>query len=98
MQIRRWFVFVGMVLALTAATLQPVAAAAPKYDITTLAGKVAALRGTAGLQIRFSAFLEEEAAQEDSAPTPATPITPANVLSSPLDATSIAAPNVTVNQ
>jgi hypothetical protein len=28
-------------------------AASPRYDITTLAGKVAALYGTAGLQVRF---------------------------------------------
>jgi hypothetical protein len=34
------------------------AAAAPQYDISTLAGKVASLHGTAGLQIRFSAFIE----------------------------------------
>jgi len=37
------------------------AAAAPQYDISTLAGKVASVNGTAGLQIRFSAFIEEEA-------------------------------------
>ena len=30
-------------------------------DVSTLAGKVASLNGTAGLQIRFSAFIEEEA-------------------------------------
>ncbi|WP_029137641.1 sialidase family protein [Nakamurella lactea] len=71
-------------------------ASAPKYDISTLAGKVASLHGTAGLQIRFSAYLEEEA-EEDSAPT-APPITPINILSSPLDGTSITPPAVTVNQ
>jgi hypothetical protein len=53
-------------------------AAGPKYDITTLAGKVASVNGTAGLQIRFSAFIEQEA-QETGAvkpfsPTPITPI------------------------
>ncbi|HXU84571.1 MAG TPA: sialidase family protein [Verrucomicrobiae bacterium] len=74
-------------------------AASPTYDISTLAGKVAALRGTAGLQVRFSAFLEEEAGEQDQdAPEPAAPITPAFVLSSPLDGTAIAAPNVLVNQ
>ena len=61
------------------------AAAAPQYDISTLAGKVASLNGTAGLQIRFSAFLEEEA--EDDAPPPPVrrPITPTFVPGSPLD-------------
>ena len=42
--------------ALIALTLTPAVAASPKtptYDITTLAGKVASLRGTAGLQVRF---------------------------------------------
>jgi hypothetical protein len=73
------------------------AAAAPSYDISTLAGKVASLNGTAGLQIRFSAFIEEEAA-DPSAPPVSSPITPAFVLSSPLDGTSILPPNVTVNQ
>jgi hypothetical protein len=68
------------------------------YDINTLAGKVASVHGTAGLQIRFSAFIEEEAEAEAS-PTPNTPpISPPFVLSSPLDGSSVAAPNVTVNQ
>jgi hypothetical protein len=64
------------------------------YDINTLAGKVASLNGTAGLQIRFSAFIEEESQDPGALPT-STPITPANVLSSPLDASSVAG---TVNQ
>jgi hypothetical protein len=73
--------------------------AAPKsYDINTLAGKVASLRGTAGLQIRFSAFLEEESDEaEVGNPGPFTPINPSFVLSSPLDGTTILAPNVLVN-
>lgn len=76
--------------------VQPSAAASTKYDITTLAGKVASVNGTAGLQIRFSAFIEEEAEEEDaSSPTA---ISPAFTLSSPLDGTSVLAPNVTVNQ
>ena len=70
-------------------------AATPKYDINTLAGKVASLNGTAGLQVRFSAFLEEEAAESEAPPPePGAPITPGFVLSSPLDGTSIAGPNV----
>jgi len=83
-------------LLLASAAMLP-AAWAQKYDINTLAGKVASVNGTAGLQIRFSAFIEEES-QDPSAPTPATPITPPNVLSSPLDGNSILAPAVTVNQ
>jgi hypothetical protein len=74
---------------------------APSYDITTLAGKVASVNGTTGLQIRFSALIEEEADTSNltglgSAPN--TPITPAHVLSSPLDGTTVLAPAVTVNQ
>src|ERR1043165_2289910 len=66
------------------------------YDVTTLAGKVASLRGTAGLQIRFSALIESVADEPDpSSPNPAAPIAPSFVLSSPLDGTSVAPPNVT---
>jgi hypothetical protein len=77
---------------------RPSNAAAPTYNINTLAGKVAALRGTAGLQIRFSAFIEQEAEEPDVVPAPSTPITPTYVLSSPLDGTTIVAPDVLVNQ
>jgi len=72
------------------------AQSAPTYNINTLAGKVASLRGTAGLQIRFSAFIEQEA-EEESAPFTAA-ITPTHVLTSPLDGTTIVPPNVLVNQ
>src|SRR6478672_9834670 len=82
-------------MALVAA--RPSSAAAPKYDINTLAGKVASLRGTAGLQIRFSAFIEQEAEEEEGTPGP-TAITPVHVLSSPLDGITILAPTVLVNQ
>lgn len=74
------------------------AAATPAYDINTLAGKVASLNGTAGLQIRFSAFIEEEAALETPNFTPSAPIVPAFVLSSPLDGSTVLPPAVTVNQ
>ncbi len=84
--------------ALVASSLAPSFAATPKYDISTLAGKLASLRGTAGLQIRFSAFLEQEAEEDFDIPAPGAPITPAFVLSSPLDGNSILAPDVTVNQ
>src|SRR5437867_5322608 len=86
-------------LAVLAMTLPSAISAASTPDLSTLAGKVAALRGTAGLQVRFSAFLEEEAAKDAAPPPgPTAPINPAFVLSSPLDGNSIAAPNVLVNQ
>ena len=68
------------------------------YDINTLAGKVASVNGTAGLQIRFSALIEQEAELEEPNLTPSTPITPAFVLSSPLDGNSVLPPAVTVNR
>jgi hypothetical protein len=70
------------------------------YNINTLAGKVASVNGTAGLQIRFSAFIEEEAdPSEMTIPSAATPtITPNFVLSSTLDGSTIKAPDVLVNQ
>jgi hypothetical protein len=79
--------------------VRPSGAAAPTYNIDTLAGKVASLRGTAGLQIRFSAFIEQEAEEPGAPPSPlSSPITPTYVLSSPLDGTTIVAPDVLVNQ
>lgn len=70
------------------------------YDITTVAGKVASVNGTAGLNIRMSALIQQEADSSDTyvPGTSSGPITPVNVLSSPLDGTAVAAPNVTVNQ
>jgi hypothetical protein len=75
-------------------------ASAPTYDITTLAGKVASVNGTAGLNIRMSAFIQQEADSSDTyvPGTDSSVITPTYVLSSPLDGTAVAAPNVTVNQ
>src|SRR5512136_41937 len=87
-----------VVVLLAGLVLQASAAATSTYDINTLAGKVASLNGTAGLQIRFSAFIEEEAAIEAPNFTPAAPIVPAFVLSSPLDGSTVASPAVTVNQ
>jgi BNR repeat-like domain len=74
------------------------AATPATYDINTLSGKVASLYGTAGLQIRFSAFIEQEAEAEGAPPPGGPPITPAFVLSSPLDGTAVQPPNVTANQ
>jgi hypothetical protein len=86
-------------IAVLAMALPSAIAASPRYDITTLAGKVAALRGTAGMQVRFSAFLEEEAGEPDAPPPgPTTTITPTFVLSSPLDGQSILPPDILVNQ
>jgi hypothetical protein len=100
MRIRASFGAALAAIALLSMALPSTFAAPPSHDISTLAGKVAALRGTAGLQVRFSAFLEEEADESDEAPPPGptTPITPTFVLSSPLDGSSIQPPNVLVNQ
>jgi hypothetical protein len=75
----------------------PAEAQGTSYDINTLAGKVASVHGTAGLQTRFSAFLEEEA-EDASAPPSAPPITPTFVPGSPLDGNTVLPPDVTVNQ
>ncbi|MGE5459442.1 MAG: sialidase family protein [Solirubrobacterales bacterium] len=95
----RWFGAL-LVPGLLLGVLVPAASAASAktYDITTLAGKVASVNGTAGLQTRFSAFIEEEAALEAPNLVPSAPITPSFVLSSPLDGTSVQPPAVTVNQ
>jgi hypothetical protein len=68
-------------------------------DINTLAGKVAAVNA-AGLNFHFSGLIEQEAdiSEQSANPAPTTPITPSFVLTSPLDASSVAAPDVTVNQ
>lgn len=63
------------------------------YDTRTLAGKVASVNGTQGLQIRFSAFIEQEADTSDEfLPAAADP-----VQFSPLDGASIGAPTLAVN-
>src|SRR5262249_955182 len=71
--------------------------AAPPYDIKTLACKGASLRRTAGLPLRFSAFIQGGARGEEGPPPPPA-ITPVHVPSSPLDGTAIVAPNVLVNR
>jgi hypothetical protein len=91
----------AIVTAAIVAWLTAAAGASPTntsatYDTSTLAGKVASVNGTTGLQIRMSAFLQEEA-EEEAAQAPAA-ITPAFVLSSPLDGNTVLAPDVTVNQ
>src|SRR2546428_9803400 len=92
----------GMLVSAAAAmafvAARPSSAAAPTYNINTLAGKVASVNGTAGLQIRFSAFIEQEAEEPDVILPPGTPITPTHVLTSPLDGTTVTPPALTVNQ
>ena len=100
----RWIILAlaiaGVALAVGGGSAAGAGAVTPSYNIKTLAGKVASVNGTAGLQIRMSAFLQEEAdAAEAASPGPANPpITPTFVLSSPLDGTSVLPPDVTVNQ
>jgi hypothetical protein len=65
---------------------------AERYDINTLAGKVASVHGTAGLLTRMSAFLEEEASDPSAPATGPAAITPTYVLTSPLDGTTVASP------
>ncbi len=63
-------------------------------DVSTLAGKVASVNGTKGLAIRFSAFIEEEAAVDGFEP-----LTPDGAtLSGGKKGSSVLAPDVTVNQ
>ena len=68
-------------------------ASQPTYDINTLAGKVASVNGTAGLQIRFSAFIEEEADMND----PNGPIAADGATLSG-DSTGLGAGNIAANQ
>jgi hypothetical protein len=87
---------IAFLAAVVAALSVPAAAADSTYDINTLKGKIASVRDVAGLQVRFSALIEQEAEEEDAGPL-GPPISPTLVLSSPLDGTSIVGPNVRVN-
>jgi hypothetical protein len=98
MKTRLLFTTFMIIMLLAGTYVQPGSAAQAQYDINTLAGKVASLNGTAGLQIRFSALIEEEAEIEEPNMVPAAPITPSYVLSSPLDGNTITAPAVLVNR
>ena len=55
---------VSALIAMFPGTPQSAYADQLTYDLNSLAGKVASVNGTAGLQIRFSALIEQEAAQE----------------------------------
>jgi hypothetical protein len=80
-------------LALVAASATTSRAAPSKPDVSTLAGKVAAVNGTQDLAIRMSAFLEEEAAVDGFEPLMADGAT----LSNDGAGGSVAAPDITVN-
>lgn len=86
------------VLALATALPAADAAAATAYDLNTLAGKVASVNATAPPFVRFSGYLQEEADADLDTSSASAPITPPFVLSSPLDGTSLASPEVTGNQ
>src|SRR6266487_3138386 len=99
--IRKLFVVLLILLSAAMVTgLKPATASQTSYDINTLAGKLASVNNTPGLLITLSGFLQQEADMSDQAtnPTPNTAITPTYVLNSNLDGTTVAAPDVTVNQ
>src|SRR5512143_1463329 len=98
MRFRKLTTILVALMLMAGVTAQAASAAQTTYNINTLAGKVASVNGTAGLQVRFSAFIEEEAGVEEPNMVPSAPITPAFVLSSPLDGNTVAPPAVTVNQ
>ena len=102
MKRRRWqTVLAAIPIGVLAVGIGPVlgaGATAPAYNLNTLAGKVASVNGTAGLNIRMSGFIEEEADAAVASGAGTSSITPTNVLSSSLDGTTILAPDVTVNQ
>ena len=56
----RWIILAlaiaGVALAVGGGSAAGAGAVTPSYNIKTLAGKVASVNGTAGLQIRMSAF------------------------------------------
>ena len=90
-----------LTLGLASGRSRAMSAGQMTYALNTLAGKVASVEGTAGLQIRMSALIQQEAdtgEQGATAPFSSSPITPTYVLSSPLDGTAVQAPDVTVNQ
>src|SRR5438034_1255054 len=93
--------FAVMTAGVQVSAASSIASSSPTYDITTLAGKVASIRGTQGFYLRASALIEQEADNLDvGAPPPysSTPISPIHVLSSPLDGTSVLSPAVVVDQ
>jgi hypothetical protein len=64
------------------------------YDTSTLAGKVASVNGTSGLAVRFSAFIEQEAAVDGFEPL----VPDGATLTNGGAGGSVLAPDITVNQ
>ncbi len=106
MKIVATLVILALTLAITLSGMQTVTASMPMRvdssipNINSLAGKLASIENTPGLQISLSNFLVQEADTSDlvTSPSPNTPITPSYVLTSSLDGSSVTAPDVTVNQ
>ena len=107
MKIVASIVIIALTLAITINGMHGAVASAPLradsdsgVNINTLAGKLASLSATPGLAFGFSGFVTDEADFSDLAlnPSPTTAINPAHVLTSSLDGSSVAAPDVTVNQ
>jgi hypothetical protein len=82
------------VLAIAVGASRAAAGSGATYDTSTLAGKVASVNGTSGLGIRFSAFIEQEAAVDGFEPLLADGAT----LTDGGAGGSVEAPDVTVNQ
>src|SRR5438876_11230303 len=99
-------VILALTLAITFNGMQGVSASmslrvdASGDNLNTLAGKLASLDATPGLALGFSEFVRQEADMSDWAanPSPNTAITPTFVLSSSVDASTVAATDVPVHQ
>ncbi len=105
MKIVASIVILALTLTFALGGMQFVTASAPLrvdsgLSLNSLAGKLASLQRTSGLNFGFSSFVAQEADLSDQADSPGlgTPITPSFVLTSSLDGTTVAAPDVTVNQ
>ena len=98
-------VILALTLAITVNGMQGASASVPLrvdsggFNINTLQGKLDSVSHS-GVPFSLSNFLQDEADVADQAtnPTPNTAITPTYVLNSNLDGTTVAAPDVTVNQ
>ncbi len=105
MKIAASIVILALTFTFAFGGMQFVTASAPLrvdsgLSLNSLAGKLASLQRTSGLNFAFSSFVAQEADLTDQADSPGlgTPITPKYVLTSSFDGTTVAAPDVTVNQ
>src|SRR5216683_6012543 len=105
MKIAASIVILALTFTFAFGGMQFVTASAPLrvdsgLSLNSLAGKLASLQRTSGLNFGFSSFVAQEADLTDQADSPGlgTPITPKYVLTSSFDGTTVAAPDVTVNQ